>query len=203
MTTVAERPAVFTGTPEQIITDIVHAYQMRTTVYIAEHLARGDWQLAEDLTQDTFAHLWRYHVSRGVQLDDRLWGLLKLIARQMTSHHLRAMRNTERPIDFTDPATRPVRAADADMPHVAVVLSELQEAEAALVEVAARYRAAVSRAAVARGALARSVSPEAVERSKARVAELAAAVGPVLEEFKAAAARVAALRVERDSAGVQ
>lgn len=203
MTTVTERPAAFTGTPEQIITDIIGTYQARLTSYIAAHLARRDWQLAEDLAQDAFTHLWRYHVSQEVTIDARIWGLLTRIGRQMIHHHLRRMRSHEVAADFTDPATAGGRLAYSsplDTPHLASLYVDLESAKAVLASAAGRYQVAARRLVGARRALGNSQRAEAVGRCEARVVEAESAVRLALEEFRLAAARVAGVRAEWDAA---
>ncbi|MFF2077130.1 RNA polymerase sigma factor [Kitasatospora sp. NPDC058162] len=202
MTTVALPPA-FTGTPEQILTDILATYEKRVVGYIAAHLARQDWQLAEDLTQDTFVHLWRYHISRGVPLDERVFGLLTRIARQMICHHLRRMRSHEVALDFTDPRIRVARmmaASPIDVPHLAGLYAELEEAKSRLAEAARRYRAAAGDDAMARRSVSNAVRPEAVGRCAARAAATSATLSVRLAEFSAAAMRVARARAAWNAA---
>ena len=201
--TTATRPALFTGTPEQIIADVINAYSKRVSGYIAAHLARRDWHLVEDLTQETFTQLWRYHVARGATLDERLFGLLASIARQMICHHLRRRRSTEVPLDFTDPGVteaRTLQASQLDTPHLAAVYAELESAKSDLTEAAEQYREAARAVATARRALTNAVKPEAIERCTLRVGPLEAAARAALEGFRVAAERVAEIRAEWDAA---
>ena len=67
---------VFTGTPEEIIGDIIGRFERPVAAFIASRLVHRDRQLVEDLTQDTFVQLWRYHVAKGTVIDERVFGLL-------------------------------------------------------------------------------------------------------------------------------
>lgn len=202
MTATATVPVVFTGTPEQIIADVIRIYERRVAAYIAAHLAHRDWQLVEDLTQDTFLHLWKYHVARGTALDDRLLGLLKMIARQSICHHLRRMRSTEVAADFSDPEVavgRVAHSAPLDTPHLASLYSELEAAKTELTGAADRYRVAARADSTAKTALGKAVRPASVERCSARVRLTSAGAAEALEAFQVAAGRVAEVRAEWDA----
>lgn len=203
MTTAIERPAVFTGTPEQILAQLIAAYENRVAGYIAKHLVRRDRQLVEDLTQDTFVHLWRYHVARGTVLDERVFGLLANIARQMICHHLRRLRSHEIVTDFTDPAVaaaRGLQGSPLDAPHLASLYADLEAAKTALTEAADGYRVAARIHGNAQTGLGNAVRPEAVERCTVRAAATESAVKIALEHFRVAGERVARVRAEWNAA---
>ncbi|MGW2251365.1 RNA polymerase sigma factor [Kitasatospora sp. NPDC001660] len=201
--TTIDLPAIYAGSPEQVLAQVVADHQKHVTNYIAGRLIHRDWQLAEDLTQDTFLHLWTYHVSRGVPIDRRVFGLLTLIARQAISHHLRRMRSTEVALDFTDPEVpqaRTMAASPIDVPHLVGLYAELEEAKSELAEAARQYRNTANADTTARRSVSNAVRPEAVERCTARAAATGAALSARLDEFSAAAVRVAQVRAAWNAA---
>jgi DNA-directed RNA polymerase specialized sigma24 family protein len=197
------RPDVFTGTPEQILTDVIRLHGRHVHTFISSRLGQRDWQLAEDLTQEVFVHLWRWHLTRGTVLDDRVYGLLAQIARQMICHHLRTRRNHETALDFTDPAetaARTMTAPASDTPHLAVLYEDLETAQTTLTEAADQYRAANRVHATAQRALRQSVRPEAVTRCTARATAAEADRQSALDAFQTAADRTAQARAAWNSA---
>jgi DNA-directed RNA polymerase specialized sigma24 family protein len=86
----------------EAFTEVFAAYSDRVTRYIASRLNVRDWQLAEDLAQETFLELFRSYTLRDREIDGRVWGLLALIARRAISHHFRRFSATEAPVDTTD-----------------------------------------------------------------------------------------------------
>lgn len=188
---------VFTGTPEEILAQVMQANERRITAFtafIAFRLPHLDWQLAEDLAQEVFLHLWRFQITRGIVLDDRVYGLLCCSARQILCQHYRPQRNHEKAVDFTDPAIRPVTAAPQDTPHLARLYDELEAAKDALVPLAETYRVTRRQIRDARSALRFSSLPATVERWTACLAELAETERITVDAFKAAADLVAERR---------
>jgi DNA-directed RNA polymerase specialized sigma24 family protein len=197
---------VFTGTPEEILAEIVHTQQDRVIGFIASRLARTDRHLAEDLAQETFLHLWRWHLQRGAVIDDRVFGLLSRIASQMICHHLRRRYSGETPVDLTDPAQRAARAAAApsgDTPHLAVLFGDLESAKDALTVAAGRYRAAVRANTGALNGHRQALRPAAVQRCTERLQRTTAAAQKALDAFQAAADRVAEARAAWNGAAAQ
>jgi DNA-directed RNA polymerase specialized sigma24 family protein len=86
----------------EAFTNVFATYSDRITRYIASRLDARDWHLAEDLAQDTFLELFRSYTLRDRELDERVWGLLALIARRVISHHFRRLSASEAPVDTTD-----------------------------------------------------------------------------------------------------
>jgi DNA-directed RNA polymerase specialized sigma24 family protein len=185
---------VFTGTPEQILAQVMQANERRITAFIAFRLPHLDWQLAEDLAQEVFLHLWRWQITRGITLDERVYGLLCCSARQIMAQHFRTKRNGEQAVDFTDPAIKPVPAAPSDTPHLARLYDELETAKDALVPIAESYRVIRRQLRDANSALRFAGLPATVERCTKRATEVAEAERNTLAAFKAAADLVAARR---------
>jgi hypothetical protein len=188
---------VFTGTPEEIIGDIIGRFERPVAGFIASRLVHRDRQLVEDLTQDTFVQLWRYHVAKGREIDDRVYGLLCRIASQMICHHLRRLRSTELPVDLTDPANTATRAAVApptDAPHLAHLFAELESAKDALVTVAETYRTAHRAFVHAGTGLRNATRPDAVAHATEVARQRAEVEQAALGAFKDAADLVAARR---------
>lgn len=188
---------VFTGTPEQILAEIIATFEGPVAAFIASRLACRDRQLVEDLTQDTFVHLWRYHLAKGHPIDDRVYGLLCRIGSQMLCHHLRRLRSTEIPVDLTDPAQTAARtpaAASGDTPHLAVLFADLESAKGALTEAADQYKAAAKVHTCAVNGLTRAVRPAAVLRCTERANRTGEDTQRALSAFKDAADRVAEAR---------
>ncbi|MFJ4673030.1 RNA polymerase sigma factor [Kitasatospora purpeofusca] len=203
MNAILDLAPVYTGTPDQILAQIVTDHQQRVTGFIASRLVRRDWQLAEDLTQDTFLHLWNYHISRSVPIDRRVFGLLTLIARQSICHHLRRMRSTEVAADFTDQdesQARTMTSSPVDVPHLAGLYEDLEAAKDVLEKAADTYRAANRRTVAARTGLGNSVRPGAAERAQARLESAGQVQAAALEAFAAAGRAVAQARTEWDTA---
>lgn len=194
---------VYTGTPEQILADVMATYRTRVEAFIASRMYRLDWQLAEDLAQDTFVHLWRWHLTRGTVLDERVFGLLAQIARQMLCQHLRLMSSHESAVDLTDPANAATRAATAppmDTPHLAHLYTELDQAKDVLVTAAATYQRAHRTTVNARNGLHHTVRPEVIARCHAKVEQLADVEQQALLAFQSAAAEVARCRAAWNAA---
>lgn len=199
----ATSPEVFTGTPEEILADIITRFERPIAGFIASRLVHRDRQLVQDLMQDTWTHLWRWHLAKGHPIDDRVFGLLCRIASQMICHHLRRLRSSELPVDLTDPANTATRAAVApptDAPHLAHLFAELEQAKDALVPVAEAYRTAHRALSAARNGLQHAVRPEAVARCTENVRRRAEAEQAALEDFKAAGDVVAERRHAWDQA---
>ncbi|MHA6762038.1 RNA polymerase sigma factor [Streptacidiphilus sp. PAMC 29251] len=190
----------YTGTPEQILAQVMQANGRRITAFIAFRLPHLDWQLAEDLAQEVFLHLWRWQITRGITLDDRVYGLLCCTARQAMAQHFRTKRNGERAVDFTDPALKPVTAAPQDTPHLARLYDELEAAKGALVPLAEAYRVVRRQIRDAKSALRFAALPATVERCSNGLAELAATEQAVVDALQAGADLVAAYRRAFDSA---
>jgi DNA-directed RNA polymerase specialized sigma24 family protein len=182
---------------EQILSGLYAQYQRRLTAHIRTLLASGDWQLAEDLTQETFVHLWRYHVARGNTLDERVWGLLTAIARQRITGHFRASRSHEMPADFTDQAFTVAHTpspAGPDTPQLTVLYVELEAAKDALTVTADAYRAAVNRRNTAKSHIGHARCSEAIQRATERLEQRVQAAAEALEQFAEAGDRVTAAR---------
>ncbi|MHA6761841.1 RNA polymerase sigma factor [Streptacidiphilus sp. PAMC 29251] len=193
----------YQGTPEQILAAIMGTFQQRVTGYISARLGYRDRQLAEDLTQETFIRLWRYYVAPGTAVDDRVFGLLATISRQVISWHYRRSMNHETATDFTDtevPATRTLAGPLTEMPHLARLFAELESAKDALIPVAEAYRTAHRALLAARSGLRMAVHPAAVARCTGCVEHAAEAEQGALDAFKGAAETVAALRSAWDAA---
>lgn len=162
---------VFTGTPEQILTDVIGLFQRQVQASIGRRLGRRDPQLAEDLAQEVFIRLWRFYIAPGTVLDDRLPGLLAVIGRQVLCQHYNRRRSHETVLDFTDPEQPAARAAAgpaSEVPHLAVLYGDLESAQMLLTEAATRYRAANRVHLNAQRALRQSVRPDVVARCTAR-----------------------------------
>lgn len=197
---------VFTGTPEEILAEIITGFERPVAAFIASRLAHRDRHLVEDLTQDTFVHLWRYHLAKGHPIDERVYGLLCRIASQMICHHLRRLRSTEIPVDLTDPAQGPARTAAApsgDTPHLAALFADLERAKDTLTDAANRYKAAARVHTNAATALTRASRPAAVERCTERARSTGQDTQRALDGFQDAADRVVAARAAWNGAADQ
>jgi DNA-directed RNA polymerase specialized sigma24 family protein len=197
------RPEAFTGTPEQILTDVIHVHGRRVQASIGRHLGRRDPQLAEDLSQEVFLRLWRFYIAPGTVLDERLPGLLAVLGRQVLCQHFNRRRSHETVLDFTDPAEAAARTATgpaSEVPHLAALYEDLEVAQTALTVAADRYRAANRVHLNARHALRQSVHPEAVTRCTARATAAGEDRQTALDAFQTAADRTAQARAAWNSA---
>ena len=197
------RPEAFTGSPEQILTDVIHQYGRQVQASIGRRLGRRDPQLAEDLTQEVFIRLWRFYIAPGTALDERLPALLSVLGKQVLCQHFNRRRNHETALDFTDPeqpAARTLAAPASDTPHLADLFGALETAKHDLEVIAADYRAVHRAHLGAQRGLRCAVQPEAVTRCTARVERLARAERLALDDFQAAAEDVAAYRAAWNSA---
>lgn len=188
---------VFTGTPEEQFEAVYTLFRPIIESFIVSRLARPDFHLAEDLASECFINLWRWHICRGTTLDDRVFGLLAANARQYLCQHLRRMRSTEVPVDFTDPvvtAARTAQAPAAEVPHLAGLYADLEAAKDELSEAASAYRATRIKAGLAKARLAQVKRPERAARCTANAQRARAAAESALSDFRAAADRVARLR---------
>jgi DNA-directed RNA polymerase specialized sigma24 family protein len=79
-------------TADDLFTAVYREYAPMVRRIILSKLARADYDLADDLTQNTFLALFRYR--NRLDLDRDPGGLLNVMAKQSVSHHFRAMRNT-------------------------------------------------------------------------------------------------------------
>jgi len=193
----------FTGTPEQILTDVIRLHGRRVQAVIGRRLGRRDPQLAEDLTQEVFIRLWRFYIAPGTVLDERLPALLTVLGRQVLCQHFNRRRNHETALDFTDPEQSAARTATgpaSEVPHLAALFGDLERAKHDLEVIAADYRVAHRAHVNARTGLRTAVHPEAVARCTARVERLARAERLALDDFQAAAEDVAAYRAAWNSA---
>jgi len=82
-------------------TALYATYRPRVEGYIAGRLTIRDPQLAEDLTAEVFASLWRSHYMPGRPVEERVWGLLSTIAARRIVDHYRPMRNTREVVTDT------------------------------------------------------------------------------------------------------
>lgn len=202
-TITAARPDAFTGTPEQILTDVIHQHGRQVQASIGRRLGRRDPQLAEDLTQEVFIRLWRFYIAPGTVLDERLPGLLAVLGKQVLCQHYNRRRNHETALDFTDPersAARTLAAAASDTPHLAELFGDLETAKYDLEVIAADYQAARRALVNAETGLRNAVRPETVARCTASVERLTRAAQLALDDFQAAADDVAAYRAAWNSA---
>ncbi|NUP37037.1 MAG: hypothetical protein HOY76_08465 [Streptomyces sp.] len=90
-------------------TEIYEQYRTRLRSFIWRRLDLWQEQLAEDLTQETFFELWRLHLLKGRD-PEKPYGLLCTMARSQIGQHFQCKKNTERALDFTDPANTPIIA---------------------------------------------------------------------------------------------
>jgi DNA-directed RNA polymerase specialized sigma24 family protein len=195
--TVLAEGEAYQGTPERILAEIMGAYQQRVTGFIAGRLGYRDRQLAEDLTQETFIRLWRFYVAPGVPVDGRVFALLTVIGRQTISQHYLRRHNHERVTDFTDaevPAARTLAGPLAEMPHLARLYTELEQAKDALVPVARAYQSAKREAGLATGTLRSARTPEGITRATARHQRATDALRAALDAFRSAGDLVAERR---------
>jgi len=193
----------FTGTPEQILTDVIRLHSRRVQAVIGRRLGRRDPQLAEDLTQEVFIRLWRFYIAPGTVLDERLPALLSVLGRQVLCQHFNRRRNHETALDFTDPeqpAARTLAAPASDAPHLADLFGDLETAKHDLEVIAGDYRAGHRAHISAQTGLRNAVRPETVARCTDRVQRLAKAAQLALDDFQAAAEDVAAYRAAWNSA---
>ena len=196
----------FTGTPEQILTDVIGLFQRQVQASIGRHLGRRDPQLAEDLAQEVFIRLWRFYIAPGTVLDDRLPGLLAVIGRQVLCQHYNRRRSHETVLDFTDPEQPAARAAAgpaSEVPHLADLFEELETAKHDLEVIAADYRAAHRAHVNAERGLRSAVRPDAVARCTVRLQRATRAAQLALDDFQAAAEDVAAYRAAWNSAAAE
>ncbi|QIJ62228.1 sigma factor [Streptomyces sp. JB150] len=75
-------------------TTLYATYRTRVEGYIAARLPRRDSHLAEDLTAEVFASLWRSRYAQGRPVEGAPWGLLSTIAARRVADHFRLARNT-------------------------------------------------------------------------------------------------------------
>lgn len=85
-------PPAITPTTDELFTAAYIQYAPMVRRIILSKLARADYDLADDLTQNTFLMLFRYRNRLDLNRDPG--GLLNVMAKQSVSHHFRAMRHT-------------------------------------------------------------------------------------------------------------
>lgn len=126
-------PSVDRAAAEQQFTEIFQAYRVRLVRYLAWLLKMPYHPLAEDLAQESFLLLWRDFVAKdSLREPEKVYGLVKVIARHQLAEHFKAGRNREYVIDFDDPANRPLDGAGQGyglgMPETALLVAELDRA---------------------------------------------------------------------------
>lgn len=94
---------------DQQMTEIHRLYWQRLRTFIWTRIDISQEHLAEDLASETFMELWRRYFLAGRTVE-KPYGLLCTIARSQIGEHFRHKGNTERALDFTDPANTPLVA---------------------------------------------------------------------------------------------
>ena len=124
---------------------IFRVYYTRLVRYLAWLLKAPYHPLAEDLAQEAFLALWRDYVAKdGIREPEKVYGLLKVIARNRVHEHFKAGRNNESTIDFADPANRNLDGAShgygLGTPGVSMLVAELDAAMERMTAASEKWR---------------------------------------------------------------
>lgn len=112
--------------------EIYRQCYMRLVRYLAWLLKTPYHPLAEDLAQETFLRLWLDYVAKdGIREPEKVYGLLKVMARHRVHDHFKAGRNQESTVDLADHANRDLEAGHGyalGLPGVSMLVAELDAA---------------------------------------------------------------------------
>ncbi|BBA99254.1 hypothetical protein RVR_5795 [Actinacidiphila reveromycinica] len=85
-------PSSTPATPDELFVAAYTQYRKMVRFTIINRLVTSDYDLADDLTQNTFLRLYRYRTK--LPTTRNVGGLLRVMARQSVCHYFRLMRNT-------------------------------------------------------------------------------------------------------------
>jgi DNA-directed RNA polymerase specialized sigma24 family protein/transposase-like protein len=133
------------GAADQQFAEIFKQYRPRLERYLSWVLKTPYHPLAEDLAQESFLYLWRDYLSAdGLREPEKVYGLLKVIARHRVHEYFKAARNRESTVDYTDSANRDLDGRGhgyaLGIPHVALLVTELEEATERMSEASEKWR---------------------------------------------------------------
>jgi DNA-directed RNA polymerase specialized sigma24 family protein len=177
--------------PDQQFEVIYRDHSRQITTHIAANLYRTDRHLAEDLTAETFIRLWR-SLTAGIQVEHPR-ALLNTIAGRAIADHFRRASSREAVTDFTVGNHTEVASGAAYVPHLSLLLAEVEQAEQHLTEACDAYKALTQRYASACGLLALA-TPEQHARAVIRRDRAVLLREAALDEFAAAALAAARAR---------
>lgn len=186
-------PAARTATtPQQQFDTIYRDHSRQITTHIAAHLYRTDRHLAEDLTAETFIRLWR-SLTAGLHVEHPR-ALLNTIASRVIADHFRRASSREQATDFTAGNHTEVASGAAYTPHLAHLLTEVEQAEDRLTEACTAYKVLTGRYVIACAAAANAELPDAIIRTAMRRDRAALLRQAALNDFEQAALVVARAR---------
>ena len=178
-------------TPDRQFEVIYRDHSRQITAHIAANLYRTDRHLAEDLGAETFLRLWR-SLTAGLHVEHPR-ALLTTIAGRVIADHFRRASSRETVTDFTAGNHTEVASGAAYVPHLSLLLAEVEQAEQHLTEACDAYKSLTQRYASACGLLALATPEQhagaVIRRDRAALLREAA-----LDEFAAAALAAARAR---------
>lgn len=215
MTVSPESPDVLTDTSpaltgEARLEEIYRTYWRPLHMFIYVRVDDRHKSLAEDLAADSFMTLWTKYLAVGAPVWGP-WKLLCAIARTtiIDFYKVRANKQMDRAVDFTDPANRGIERGHSyapDQPEAAQLVKELDEALEVMTDQSQQWRAQHTRTHVYRTLLADDslrlpMSPALKEKTEIRFKTALRKEVRSLESFRRTCARVGQLRIELEQAG--
>ncbi|MEU8472713.1 hypothetical protein AB0F30_33350 [Streptomyces sp. NPDC029006] len=212
MTVQAEEPVATLdrATAEQRLNEIHRKHWRHLHGFIYLRLDDRHQSMAEDLAADVFITLWTKYLAVGTDIYNNPLPLLYTIARYRIAsfYKVKANRDLERAVDFSDPVNRGIEAGHSYAPHqpeAAQLARELDDAMDHMAELSKLWRNKHSEThkyqAMLDGTGRRIVNPRVRKDMKDRFTAAAKENAELLEQFRQACGRVGQLRAELENAG--